>query len=152
MDGGPPASSAAAGSATSANKSIETGGTAIRTVDHDADDAIGDGRIERLPERVQDALGELAGAAKEGLLALSVGVGLRVLNELMEAEVNEVVGPKGRHDHDRAAVRHGHDGVRPRSVAAGCRSAGRGLGALTASARSSSGPMRTSRRVTSSPT
>jgi transposase-like protein len=28
-----------------------------------------------LPERVQDALGELAGAAKEGLLALSVGVG-----------------------------------------------------------------------------
>ena len=29
-----------------------------------------------LPERVQVALGELAGAAKEGLLALSVGVGL----------------------------------------------------------------------------
>jgi parallel beta-helix repeat protein len=30
-----------------------------------------------LPERVQVALGELAGAAKEGLLALAVGVGLR---------------------------------------------------------------------------
>ena len=29
-----------------------------------------------LPERVQEALGELVGAAKEGLLALSVGVGL----------------------------------------------------------------------------
>ena len=32
-----------------------------------------------LPERVQEALGELVGAAKEGLLALSVGVGLCVL-------------------------------------------------------------------------
>ena len=34
-----------------------------------------------------EALGDLAGAAKEGLLALSVGVGLGVLHELMEAEV-----------------------------------------------------------------
>ncbi len=47
-----------------------------------------------LPPRVQDALGELAGAAKEGLLALSVGVGLGVLSEMMEAELDEVVGPK----------------------------------------------------------
>jgi hypothetical protein len=35
-----------------------------------------------LPERVQEALGQLVGAAKEGLLALSVGVGLGVLTEL----------------------------------------------------------------------
>jgi hypothetical protein len=49
-----------------------------------------------LPPRVQAALGELAGAAKEGLLALSVGVGLGVLGELMAEEVEEVVGPKGR--------------------------------------------------------
>src|SRR3954451_15343139 len=82
----------------------------MRTVDHEADDAVGEGRIQRLPERVQDALGELAGAAKEGLLALSVGVGLGVLHELMEAEVCEVVGPKGRHIVDRTAVRHGHEG------------------------------------------
>ncbi len=66
-------------------------------------------RIEELPTSVQEALGELAGAAKEGLLALSVGVGLGVLHELMEAEVDEVVGPKGKHDADRSAVRHGHD-------------------------------------------
>ena len=59
--------------------------------------------------RVQEALGQLVGAAKEGLLALSVGVGLGVLAELMEEEVEEVVGPKGRHDRDRAAVRHGHE-------------------------------------------
>jgi putative transposase len=64
---------------------------------------------DELPERVREALGELAGAAKEGLLALSVGVGLGVLHELMEVEVDEVVGPKGRHDRERSAVRHGHE-------------------------------------------
>jgi hypothetical protein len=32
-----------------------------------------------LPERVQEALGEMMGAAREGLLALSVEVGLGVL-------------------------------------------------------------------------
>ncbi len=62
-----------------------------------------------LPERVQEALGQLVGAAKEGLLALSVGVGLGVLAELMDEEVDEVVGPKGRHDPDRTAVRHGRE-------------------------------------------
>jgi putative transposase len=65
--------------------------------------------VEGLPERVQEALGELAGAAREGLLALSVGVGLGVLHELMEAEVDEVVGPRSRHDPDRTAKRHGHE-------------------------------------------
>src|SRR3954452_13076859 len=69
----------------------------------------GEERVEELPERVRDALGELAGAAKEGLLALSVGVGLGVLDELMETEVEEVVGPKGKHDPARTAVRHGHE-------------------------------------------
>jgi putative transposase len=62
-----------------------------------------------LPERVQVALGELVGAAKEGLLALSVGVGLGVLEELMAEEVEEVCGPRGRHDPDRVAYRHGSD-------------------------------------------
>ncbi len=63
-----------------------------------------------LPARVQEALGELVGAAREGLLALSVGVGLGVVHELMALEVCEVVGPKGKHDPDRAAKRHGHEG------------------------------------------
>ena len=58
--------------------------------------------LERpLPAEIQEALGELVGAAREGLLALSVGVGLSVVHELMEAEVSEVVGPKGRHNPDR---------------------------------------------------
>ena len=47
-----------------------------------------------LPPQVQEALGELVGAAREGLLALSVGVGLGVVHELMELEVTEVVGPR----------------------------------------------------------
>jgi putative transposase len=62
-----------------------------------------------LPPQVQEALGELVGAAREGLLALSVGVGLGVVHELMELEVTEVVGPKGKHDRDRTARRHGHE-------------------------------------------
>ncbi len=62
-----------------------------------------------LPPRVREALGQLVGSAREGLLALSVGVGLGVLAELLEEEVVEVVGAKGRHDPKRTAVRHGHE-------------------------------------------
>jgi putative transposase len=65
------------------------------------------GRV--LPPGVQDALGELAGAAKDGLLALSVGLGLGVLGEMMEAELDEVVGPKHANNNERTAVRHGHE-------------------------------------------
>ena len=62
-----------------------------------------------LPVRVQEALGQLVGSAREGLLALSVGVGLGVLAELLEEEVVEVVGARGKHDLERSAVRHGHE-------------------------------------------
>ena len=62
-----------------------------------------------LPERVQEALGELVGAATEGLLELSVEVGLGVLRELLEEEVEQIVGPKGRWNPDRTTVRHGRE-------------------------------------------
>src|SRR5215218_2589183 len=62
-----------------------------------------------LPAQIQGALGELVGAAREGLLALSIGVGLGVVHELMELEVGEVVGPKGKRNPDRTAKRHGHE-------------------------------------------
>jgi putative transposase len=62
-----------------------------------------------LPEQVTIALGELAGAAREGLLALAVGTGLGVLGELLAADVDRLVGPKGRHNPDRVAVRHGSE-------------------------------------------
>lgn len=31
------------------------------------------------------------------------------MHGLMEAEVTDVVGPKGKHNPDRTAVRHGHE-------------------------------------------
>jgi len=60
-----------------------------------------------LPEHVTIALAELAGAAREGLLALAVGTGLGVLGSLLDTDVERLAGPKGRHNPDRAAVRHG---------------------------------------------
>src|SRR4051812_23539484 len=45
---------------------------------------------------------------REGLLALAVGTGLQVMAAIMEADVTAACGPKGRHDRDRTAVRHGH--------------------------------------------
>jgi putative transposase len=54
-------------------------------------------------------LGELVGAAKEGLLALSVGVELGVMHELMVEKAQEVCGPRGKHDPERVAYRHGGD-------------------------------------------
>ena len=60
-----------------------------------------------LPAGVQAALGELAGAAREGLLALSVGLGLGAMQEIMVAEVEGVCGPRGKHDPERSANRHG---------------------------------------------
>jgi len=62
-----------------------------------------------LPPQTQQALGELVGAARENLLALSVGVGLGVVHELMDLEVDEVGGPKGKHNPDRVAKRQGHE-------------------------------------------
>src|SRR6266508_3061924 len=61
-----------------------------------------------LPQSLTISLGELAGAVKEGLLAFSVGVGLEVLHLLMEEDVTDLAGPKGRHDPARRAVRHGY--------------------------------------------
>jgi hypothetical protein len=83
-----------------------------------------------------------SGAAKDGLLALSVGVGLGVLSELMEEEVDDVVGPKGKRNPGRSAVRHGHEagevtlgGRRVAVQAAGSRRSVRGRGPPTASTR-----------------
>jgi putative transposase len=89
----------------------------MRTVDHAADATGERDRFGALPARVQEARGELAGAAKEGLLALSVGVGLGMLAELLDEEVGEVLGPNGRHDPDRTAVRHGHEAGEVRRAA-----------------------------------
>jgi hypothetical protein len=63
----------------------------------------------QLPEQVTVAVAALAGAAREGLLALAVGTGLQVLQAMLAEDVDRLVGPKGRHDPARAAVRHGSE-------------------------------------------
>lgn len=60
-----------------------------------------------LPEAATVALADLAGAAREGLLALAVGTGLQVMQVMMAADVTAVAGPKGKHDQHRTATRHG---------------------------------------------
>ncbi len=65
----------------------------------------GQRKIE-LPEQVQVSLADLAGRAKQGLLAFAVGVGLEVFRTLLEEDVTALVGPKGRHNPDRVAYRH----------------------------------------------
>ncbi len=62
-----------------------------------------------LPDQVTVALTELADAAKEGLLAFSVGVGLAVMDELLQEEVAGRVGPRGKHNPERTANRHGEE-------------------------------------------
>jgi putative transposase len=71
--------------------------------------AITDHAQLELPEQVNVAVAELAGAAREGLLALAVGTGLQVLQAMLAEDVARLVGPKGRHNPDRTAVRHGSE-------------------------------------------
>src|SRR5256885_11619594 len=63
--------------------------------------------VADLPAEVRLALTEIAGAARDGLLAMSVAAGMAVMQAMFDAEVTAVCGPKGRHDSDRTAVRHG---------------------------------------------
>ena len=56
-------------------------------------------------EQVSVAMDEIAAEMREGLLALAVGGGLQVMQQLMEADVTAVCGPRGRHDPDQAATR-----------------------------------------------
>jgi putative transposase len=74
---------------------------------NEIDTSAGDGIV--VPEQVNVAMAEIAGAMREGLLALAVGTGLQVMQTLMEADVTGLAGPKGRHDPGRTAVRHGHE-------------------------------------------
>ncbi len=67
----------------------------------------GDASALAVPEQVSVAMEEIAADMREGLLALAVGAGLQVMAQLMEADVSAVCGPRGKHDPDRTATRHG---------------------------------------------
>ena len=62
---------------------------------------------ERLAGKVSGQLELFAARMREGLLAASVAIGLEVMGELVDAEVADKAGAKGKHDKDRAAYRHG---------------------------------------------
>ena len=71
--------------------------------------------LSDLPEEIQLALADIVGAAREGLMAMSVAAGLAVMAAMFDAEISQVCGPKGRHDTKRprcatAPSRLGHPG------------------------------------------
>lgn len=77
--------------------------------------------LPALPAELQVAFGDIAAGARDGLLAMSVAVGLAVMNEMMETEVTDRVGPK--HPSSRTAPRPGRARRWARScwAAGGCR-------------------------------
>ena len=75
---------------------------ALRVVERD--EAI---EMPELPQEMRLALTEVVGMAREGLLAMSVGMGLRIFAEMMEEELDERVGHKHAKDPTRSASRHG---------------------------------------------
>jgi hypothetical protein len=56
---------------------------------------------------VRLALTEAAASAREGLLAMSVATGLKVMSAMMHEEITSLAGAKGKHDPNRRVVRHG---------------------------------------------
>jgi putative transposase len=60
-----------------------------------------------LPEEIVLAMTDIADAAREGLMAMSVAAGMAVMAAMFEAELTEIAGPKGKHNPGRAAMRHG---------------------------------------------
>ena len=74
--------------------------------------------LPKLSEELALAFAEVAGAAREGLLAMSVAVGMRVMAEMMDEELTTKVGPKHAKLADRQASRHG---TAPGSVVLGGR-------------------------------
>jgi transposase-like protein len=76
----------------------------LRVVAHDDASRID---LPYLPEEVRLALADVAGVAREGLLAVSVAAGMAVMQAMFDAEITKACGPRGKHDPDRVAVRHG---------------------------------------------
>ncbi|SFK71624.1 Transposase, Mutator family [Streptosporangium canum] len=62
-----------------------------------------------VPSSVGLAIEHIAASMKAGLLALAVQSGLAVMFALLEEDVTALCGPRGKHNPERTAVRHGHD-------------------------------------------
>lgn len=77
--------------------------SALRLVDRDDIDVVG----EELADEVSVALTAIAGAAREGLLAMSVTAGLQVMATMLEDERSRLCGPIHAKLTDREATRGG---------------------------------------------
>jgi transposase-like protein len=75
-------------------------------------------RLAALPAEATIALGDVAGAIREGLMAFCCSAGLLAVSQIMQEELTAKVGPKGRHDPNRVATRNG---TAPGSVTLGGR-------------------------------
>jgi hypothetical protein len=71
---------------------------------------------ESLPEEVTIALGDVAGAIREGLTVFCCRAGLLAVSEIMNKEMTAKAGSKGRHDPLLVSTRNGSA---PGSVALG---------------------------------
>jgi putative transposase len=60
-----------------------------------------------VPEQVIVSMAEIAGSAREGLLALAVGTGMQVMAVMFGEDAERLCGPEGKHHADRAGYRHG---------------------------------------------
>jgi putative transposase len=62
-----------------------------------------------VPHVVSVVMDKIAADVREGLLAIAVGAGLQVMTAMMAADVEALCGPRGKHDLDRVAIRHGNE-------------------------------------------
>jgi putative transposase len=88
---------------------VHTGRTTPKKLKLDVTRAAQEAALARLPQTVTIAIADLAGELEEGLRAFAVGTGLKVLDVILEGEAAAICGPRGRHDPDRRALRHGYD-------------------------------------------
>jgi len=60
-----------------------------------------------LPEEIVLEVADIADALREGLMAVGTKAAILIAEQLLEADVEAVVGPRGRHRKGRTASRHG---------------------------------------------
>src|SRR6185312_10905447 len=84
-----------------------------------------------LPEEIALAMADIAGAAREGLLAMSVAAGMAVMAAMFEAEIAEGVGRRASTMPTGPRCATGRAAVRSRWVGGESRWIGRGLAPWT---------------------
>jgi putative transposase len=65
-----------------------------------------------VPDEVTISLGEVVESAKEGILALAVGTGLKVMEAMFAEDTDRLCGPKSKHNEQPAGYQHGRAPVR----------------------------------------